>query len=105
MSVYSQECLTTVECNMFVSTYQLFYYLHDSNCRFDDYCITQCTDIAQCPYPSFGSPYVTGYQYMSISGSPVVRPTILSNTTICNTLMLQLKMTFHEVITALLSMI
>ena len=105
MCVNAQECLTTVECNTFVNRYQLFYYLHASNCRFDDYCINQCTDIAQCPYPSFGSPYVTDYQYRSVSGSQVGRPTSSLNTTICDNLGLQLKQAFKQVMNALTSMI
>ena len=101
LSVNAEDCLTTVECNNFITTYPLFYYLQSTSCRFDEYCITQCVDISQCPYPSFGLPYVTDYQYRSVSGMQVVRPTILSNSTNCNSLGLQLKQLFQQVINAL----
>ena len=98
LSVNAQECLTAVECNNFINTYQLFYHLHATSCKFDEYCITQCADIAQCPYPSFGLPYVTDYQYRTVSGVDDVRPTILSNNTNCNTLGLQIKQLFQQAI-------
>ena len=84
---FAQECLTTVECSTFVNRYPLFYYLQSSNCVLNDsLCITQCMNV-ECPYPSFGSPYVSDYQYRRIQEDVLPSlPVIASNSSNCNRL-------------------